>query len=298
MANREPENDRWVDDRIALLASAGGLIPNAGIALERLWERNRARTAALKRWILTTAVTAGVGAALVIAPASRACAEQPASCVQRIWRSAAPNDGAVATPIAVLPEMPPSPATVAIVSGRPGTNFKQVGSDTAPVCLEIYLDYECPHCATFVRDMVPGLMEQYIRTGRVRLLYRDFPLPTHRFAKLAARYADAAGQLGYYDAVMKQIFGTRPIWSETGDVDSQVAHVLPPGVMEKLRERVKSDPALDDMISADAAAGHEDDLNQTPFAVIVHEGKRQAITQAPLSLELLRSQIDGLTEQN
>lgn len=320
MANREHEtdglmNDRWVDDRIASLASTGDLIPNAGIALARLRERRRARAVAargaIRRWIWTTTVATGAGAVLLLAPASRACAQQPGPCVQRVWAMVASNSGTVPPPVAPLPvakvaDTPPSSPLAAPVakSGNRGTapvieraNFKEFGADTAPVCVEIYLDFDCPHCANFVRDVVPRLTAEYVEAGQVRLLYRDFPLPTHRFAKLAARYADAAGQLGYYDAVMKQILETRLDWDESGDIDTQIAQVLPADVMDKLRERVKSDPRLDDMISDDQAAGQADHLDRTPFGVIVYEGRRQTVTDAPLSFEALKKRIDEVMEK-
>ena len=306
MANHEPDidrliNDGWVDDRIASLELVGGLIPNAGLALVRLRERNRARATAMGRWILTTVAGVGAGAILLLAPASRACAEQPGPCVQRVWSLVGSTNRVSSTdpvgstnnaaPLPVVASNPPR-AVKHVIGKEP--NFRQAGSDSAPVCVEIYLDFDCPHCAAFIRDVVPALTDEYVRTGKARLLYRDYPLPTHRFAKLAARYADTAGQLGYYDAAMKQILETRQAWDENGDIDSQLALVLPPDVMETLRNRIDSDPEVDNMLSADLAAGLEDHLDRTPLAVIVHEGKREAITDAPLSFAVLKSRIDEL----
>lgn len=200
------------------------------------------------------------------------------------------------------------PATAAALVSRAGgpaheasvrvvQNFKSEGSEDAPVTVEVYLDYDCVHCADFVREVLPPLMEEYVRTGKIRLLFRDFPMPNHRFANLAARYADAAGALGYYDAAMKQLFRTREAWSETGDIDMEVAQVLPPDVMTRLRDSLKTDTKLAEGIGADRAAGQGDRLDRTPFAVIVYEGKRQAIADAPLSFEVLKSRIDGLPRQ-
>jgi protein-disulfide isomerase len=269
------EADGWVDERIASLACAGELIPDAVKALAGLRARNRARVAAMRRCILTVAAAVGVAAILIVAPASRACAEQPGPCVRRVWGIVAPENS-------VAPAL--------------ATNFRESGSDSAPLSIEIYLDLDCPHCEAFVRDVAPLLAEQYVRTGKVRLLYRDYPLPTHPFAKLAARYADAAGQLGYYDIAVKQIFETPQAWDQNGDIDAQLALVLPPKVMKKLRERLNSDSGIDDMISADMASGQRDHLNRVPFAVIVYKGQRIPITDSPLSFEALKSRIDELTE--
>jgi protein-disulfide isomerase len=227
--------------------------------------------------------------------------------VERVWAMVASNDAGVSPPVAPRPVARiadtttpmPSPTIVAAVA-KPKmatANFKEYGSGSAPVCLEIYIDFDCVHCANFVRDVAPGLMADYVEAGKVRLRYRDFPLPTHRFAKLAARYADAAGQLGYYDAVMTHIFETRTAWDENGDVDTEVAQVLPSDVMEKVRDRLKSDPKVDDIIAADQSAGLADHLDRTPFGVIVYEGQRRAITDAPLTLESLKKRIDEVLEK-
>jgi hypothetical protein len=68
--------------------------------------------------------------------------------------------------------------------------------------------------------------------------------------------------------------------------------------MEKVRGRLNTDPKPDDTIAADRAAGQKDHLDRTPLAVIVSEGHRQAITDAPLSFETLKSHLDRLLEKN
>src|SRR5580658_3913259 len=107
----------------------------------------------------------------------------------------------------------PAPKTVAAVkTAAPAkapaapTNYKETGSPTAPVTMEAYTDYECPHCARFYKDFMPQFTADYIQTGKVRFLHRDFPLTQHPHAVLAARFADAAGEIGYYDTVVNQIF--------------------------------------------------------------------------------------------
>jgi protein-disulfide isomerase len=157
------------------------------------------------------------------------------------------------------------------------TNYKESGSASAPITLEVYTDYECPHCRNFYNEILPSLTKDFIATGKVRLIHRDFPLPMHQFAKLAARYANAAGQLGLYDVVSSQIFRTQADWSQNGNIDGAVARVVPPAEMQKIREMVKSDSHLDDTVAADVAQGNRDHLTETPFLVIVMHGTRTTI---------------------
>src|SRR5207248_2110086 len=78
----------------------------------------------------------------------------------------------------------------------PRRDYKVSGSPDAPVVCEIYSDYECPACGLFYSDVFPRLLSEYVMTGKVRVVHRDFPLPMHRYSKLAARYANAAGKSG------------------------------------------------------------------------------------------------------
>jgi protein-disulfide isomerase len=173
------------------------------------------------------------------------------------------------------------------------TNFKEAGSPSAPITLELYTDYQCPSCRNFYMEVLPPLISQYVATGKVRLIHRDFPLPQHQYTRVATKYANAAGEIGRYDVVAGQIFKTQPEWEQNGNIDGEVAKVLPPAEMQKVRELVKSDTHLDDTVNSDLAMGARDGLNQTPTLVIVHNGKRQKI-DGVVPFNILKSYIDQL----
>jgi protein-disulfide isomerase len=61
-----------------------------------------------------------------------------------------------------------SPAPVSELTGY------LVGDPEAPVTLQIYADYQCPHCRSFFNDIEPQLIDDYVRTGQVRLELLDF----------------------------------------------------------------------------------------------------------------------------
>src|SRR5947209_2396021 len=127
---------------------------------------------------------------------------------------------------------------VAATNGKVA-NFKEAGSANAPITLELFTDYQCPSCRMFYMDELPQVMSQYVATGKVRLIHRDFPLPQHQYSKVATKYANAAGQVGMYDVVAGQIFKTQQEWEQNGNVDGEVAKVVPPATMQKIRELVK-----------------------------------------------------------
>jgi len=73
-----------------------------------------------------------------------------------------------------------------------------IGNENAPVAIIEFSDYQCPFCQRFWSQTLPLLKSEYIDTGKVKFVYRDFPLDSiHPFATPAAEAAecvrDAAG---------------------------------------------------------------------------------------------------------
>jgi protein-disulfide isomerase len=297
MEHDKMDVNRWVDDRLASLEPTANWRPDSSAALALLRHRDRAgNTPRRHLWWVWATLSAGAAAAclcFLLFSTQPACAN-PLGCTQ-------PNPPSPAAP-AILPETPPVPApTPAVAPARTPVvarkrNFKESGSLTAPLTCELYTDYECPHCATFYLETIPQLVAEYVQTGKVRLIHRDFPLAQHQYARLAARYANAAGQTGYYQAVATRLFRTQGVWSGDGDVDQQVAHALPAAVMAKVRALVKNDATLDDSVATDLAMALEDHLNQTPTLVIVSKGHRLVIG-GYLSFSQVKTRLDELLAQ-
>ena len=77
----------------------------------------------------------------------------------------------------------------------PGAQSTEVKSDdmvhgkaSAPVTIIEYASMTCPHCAAFNKDVIPQLTKDYIDTGKVKLIFREFPLDgAARMASAVAR---------------------------------------------------------------------------------------------------------------
>jgi protein-disulfide isomerase len=270
------ETDSFVDDCTAVLDPAGAWRPDPVRGLERVYARDRAGVVSRRRrwiWALTTASAACIVLLAVSGP--QACAW--GACLK-------PATMTGANPVAANKAAPENFA------------FKTSGSASAPITLEIYSDYECPWCARFYDETVPLILAQYVATGKARLVHRDLPLPQHRWAHLAARYANAAGELGQYDLAVNQIFRTQDAWRDNGNIDAQLTQVLPPGLMQKVRERVMNDSTLDRTIAADLEMVSKDHVNQTPSLVIESKGKRENIGPPP-PFGVLKNYLDQLLRE-
>lgn len=75
-----------------------------------------------------------------------------------------------------------------------------IGDEDAPITIVEWSDYECPFCARFYNDAYQDIKENWIDTGKAKLVFRDFPLSFHANAQKAHEAAECAGdQDMYYD---------------------------------------------------------------------------------------------------
>lgn len=302
------KDDRWVEGRLALLEPSRDWHPDASAALAQIRGRDRVWRGR-RRW-MWIAMAASLVSMSVLAVPGRCDSPSSTSCGQplagRIWNSVFSKPAERATEIHPATRALPSPvlappAAVVAQSGNPApprpapplVRFKESGSPDAPIACEIYTDYECPSCALLYRQTIPQLIAQYVKTGKVKLVHRDFPLPQHPYARLAARYANAAGRLGYYELAVNELFETQNLWGANGSVDAQLAQVLAPGVMQQVRAMVQNDSTLDATVAEDVAMARKDAINQTPTIVVVAKGKRQPIAGA-VDFSLLKTYLDQL----
>ena len=74
----------------------------------------------------------------------------------------------------------------------------QYGDAGALVVVVEYSDFQCPYCAAFAEATLPLLETTYIKPGRVRWAFVNFPVPSHVGADVAAAGADCAAQQGQF----------------------------------------------------------------------------------------------------
>jgi len=105
-------------------------------------------------------------------------------------------------------------ASAPIPAATDGFRGYTVGSDSAPVEITLYSDFECPFCAAFATVQMPVIRDQLIATGKLRLRFRDFPLSSHKYSRLAALAGQCAGEQGKFWEMHDQMF-THHDWAQT-----------------------------------------------------------------------------------
>ncbi len=82
------------------------------------------------------------------------------------------------------------------------------GNPDAPVTVVEFSDFQCPFCLRFFQQTLPLIEENYIDTGKIKFVYRDFPLdsihPNARPAHIAAECADEQGKFWEYHDLLFQ----------------------------------------------------------------------------------------------
>jgi protein-disulfide isomerase len=196
------------------------------------------------------------------------------------------------------------PATTALpgppqlISVGPVTDIdphKAFGSKSAPVIMEVFSDFQCPACKNLYLATNRQLMDNYVNTGKVYLIHRDFPLPMHAHSRVAASYARAAAQIGRVEAVEQALFENQEKWGASGDVDGAVAAVLSAADMKKVRDLVKGG-TLEPAIEKDLALGRMHNVNQTPTTEFYAKGQTYPYA-GQIGYDFLKQFLDQLLAQ-
>lgn len=134
------------------------------------------------------------------------------------------------------------------------------GDPDAPVTIVEFSDYQCPFCRKFHNEVLPRIEEEYISAGKVRYIFRDFPLRFHEKAIPAAVAANCAGEQGKY-WVMNDFLFNNP---SRLDKDSTLASARELGIDEdKFRECINNEEQVEE-VKSDLEMGRKYGVRGTP----------------------------------
>nr|PZN89184.1 MAG: hypothetical protein DIU52_14705 [bacterium] len=141
-------------------------------------------------------------------------------------RRAALLAGATLVTALALPALPAPPGTAATLAAQAPERSLQKraaasrakGAESAPVLVFEVADFQCPYCARFWKETFPRLDSAYIRTGKVRWVFVNLPLPSHPHAWAAAEAALCAGATGGdFWFLHDRLFANQREWSALAD---------------------------------------------------------------------------------
>lgn len=157
------------------------------------------------------------------------------------------------------------------------------GQPGAPVKIEVFSDYQCPVCRTFYLETLKPLLANYVKENKIDkicVVYHDYPLDMHPFARKAARYALAAHRLGRerWLRVTDALYAEQAQWSQDGNIEAVLAKTLDPTELVRVR-KLASDPAIDAAIQKEIQVAQSLNITSTPtFFIKTETGRQQRVT--------------------
>ena len=163
-----------------------------------------------------------------------------------------------------------------------------LGDTKAPVTLQYFGDLECPICREFTEGALKPLIEKYVRTGKVKIEYRNLETATREpetFRTQQAAALAAGKQQKAWDYI--ELFYHQQGEEDTGYVTEKYLQELAkqvPGLNLTTWTTDRSDPEFTNTITADAQAANNAGFTGTPsFLVGKSGGSTQKLEYASLS---------------
>lgn len=205
--------------------------------------------------------------------------------------SAAGTDLAAAAPaFAAAPSPTPTPTAAAPAAAGTVTPVSATdhirGDKGAQVTLVEYSDFQCPYCQRFHPTMVQ-LMNEY--KGKVRWVYRHFPLSFHPNALPAANASECANEQGKFWEFADELFANQS--SESDAFYSQTAVKL--GLNKAKFDSCYSAKKYQSVITADQASGNAAGITGTPGTIIIGKDGKTQLVPGAVPYEQLKQMVDA-----
>jgi protein-disulfide isomerase len=162
-----------------------------------------------------------------------------------------------------------------------------MGDENAPVSLIEYASMTCPHCRSFHENVLPAIKETYIDTGKVKLIFREFPLDPRAYAaSMLARCADEQFYFPMTDVLFKQ----QDVWARADDPRPPLLQIakLAGFTQESFEACLKNQELLDNVNSMRKQAAETFGVTGTPSFFI--NGEKYS---GNISLEEMSAAIDS-----
>jgi protein-disulfide isomerase len=200
-----------------------------------------------------------------------------------------------------------------------GAPVKAYGSKDAPITMEVFSDYECPSCRNLFENTLRPMIADYVASGKVYLVHRDFPLPMHKYGYEAARWANAAARVGEFQSIEAALYDNQDAWAADGNIAKYVSSAMSAAQFQRVQKlmqgcgatasasthtpqtinvsQVSGGCALDTFIEADRTIGNRIPVRATPTYVITYKGQHLPAGSGVVSWPILKQFFDSLLAQ-
>ena len=126
-----------------------------------------------------------------------------------------------------------------------------LGPANATVTITEYASMTCPHCAAFAEGVFPKIKSEYIDSGKIRYVFREFPLDIKAAAGSMLARCIAKDDSGKYFAVVDLLFKQQNDWVTKNTTETLTRIGKQAGLSQQAVESCLKDQALLDKIAAD-----------------------------------------------
>ena len=126
-----------------------------------------------------------------------------------------------------------------------------LGPANASVTITEYASMTCPHCSAFNETVFPKIKSEYIDTGKIRYVFREFPLDIKAAAGSMLARCIAKDNSGKYFAVIDMLFKQQNDWVMKNTTETLIRIGKQAGLSQQAVEDCLKDQALLDKIAAD-----------------------------------------------
>lgn len=167
-----------------------------------------------------------------------------------------------------------------------------LGNPNAPVTFYDYSSLSCPHCAEFHNNVLPDIKRAYIDTGKVKMVFRPFPL--NEPALMAEKIARCMPEDQYF-AMLDLLFSTQSNWLQ-GDAKKNILRSIKvAGVTEEFYETCLANKELEEGIVEIARTGQQRfNLRGTPTFVFGEDGPKGEVVSGENFYEAFSDRFDKM----
>jgi len=153
-----------------------------------------------------------------------------------------------------------------------------LGDPNAPITMIEYSSLTCPHCRQFHTEILPKIKKNYIDTGKVKLIYRDFPFDQlGLLATVMARCAPPKRYFGFIDV----LFQKQPDWSRSQNPFEELSRIGKLGGLNPsdFDACLKNQELIDGLVEKRLEGQKKFDVNATPTFII--DGDHKIVGSQP-----------------
>jgi protein-disulfide isomerase len=183
------------------------------------------------------------------------------------------------SPFRLLSDALAQSATAADVAKPVSLPDMAIGPANASVTMTEYASMTCPHCAHFNETVFPKIKSEYIDSGKMRYVFREFPLDIKAAAGSMLARCIAKDDSGKYFAVIDMLFRQQNDWVLKNTTETLTRIGKQAGLSQQAVEDCLKDQALLDKIAADQKFANEVlKVNSTPTFFINGEMVKGAVS--------------------